>query len=77
MASAGPVDLTKQAAKFWNGMPEHARREILGNVFCVRCGGGVSMVNASGTMKQGNLVLEGTCANCGHEVARLVEGPDA
>lgn len=38
--------------------------------------GGVSVVNATGALKGGDLVLEGKCAKCGHEVARLVEGPE-
>jgi hypothetical protein len=77
MTSTESVRFTKQASKFWNAIPAQARREILGNVYCVRCGGGVSIINASETMKQGDLVLEGKCSKCGHGVARLVEGPNA
>jgi len=58
-------------------MPAHARAQILGNVYCAHCHGPVSIVNVSGTLKRGDLVLEGNCAKCGREVARLVEGPDA
>jgi hypothetical protein len=71
------VQLTKQASKFWNAMPVRERQQILANVYCVRCGGSVSIADASGTIKGGNLMLEGKCSKCGHEVARLVEGLDA
>ena len=69
--------LTNQASKFWEAIPSRARAQLLANVFCVQCRGAVSIVNASGTLKRGNLILEGRCAKCGHEVARLVEGPEA
>src|SRR5439155_19442706 len=77
MTNVGSPRLTKQASKFWNAMPAHARAQILGNVYCAHCHGPVSVVNVSGTLKRGDLVLEGNCAKCGREVARLVEGPDA
>ena len=69
--------LTKQATKFWNAMPSHARAQILANVYCVQCRGAVSITDVSGTLKRGDLVLEGKCGECGHAVARLVEGPNA
>jgi len=77
MTSTDSPRLTKQASKFWNAMPAHAREQILSNVYCVHCRGGVSIVNITGTLEGGSLVLKGNCAKCGHEVARLVEGPDA
>lgn len=69
--------LTKQAAKFWNAMPSHARAQVLANVYCVQCRGAVSIIDVSGTLKRGDLVLEGKCVKCGHEVARLIEGPNS
>jgi len=77
MADVSVPRLTKQAARFWNAMPSHARAQILANVYCTHCRGAVTMVDASGTLRRGDLVLEGKCAKCGHEVARLVEGPEA
>jgi hypothetical protein len=58
-------------------MPAAARADILGNVYCARCRGATSIVKASGSMKGGDLVLEGQCVKCGADVARLVEGPDS
>ena len=77
MTSTDSPRLTKQASKFWNAMPSHARDQILSNVYCVQCRGAVSIVNVTGTLERGNLVLKGSCAKCGHKVARLVEGADA
>ena len=69
--------LSAQASKLWNAIPIDARRKILGNVFCGHCRGAVSIVNVAGTVKGGDLVLNGNCAVCGHNVARLVEGSNA
>ena len=68
--------LTRKAAKFWDAIPSSARTEILANVYCVRCRGAVSIIAASGTLKHGDLVLDGKCGKCGHQVGRLVEGPN-
>ena len=62
------------AAKFWVEVPLQFKKKILANVYCSHCGGSVKIVNYSGSIKSGDLLLKGNCANCGHEVARLVEG---
>ena len=77
MTDIQPREFTKQASRFWNGMPEDVRAKILANVYCGHCRGAVSIVNVTGTVKGGNLVLKGSCAQCGQDVARLVEGPNA
>ena len=66
-----------KAAKFWAAIPAEIKKIILANVFCSRCRGAVSIVNFTGTVKGGDLVLNGSCAVCGNEVARLIEGSDA
>jgi hypothetical protein len=66
---------TPQAKKRWDEVPEWARKEIIENVWCTRCRTGVSMQIREGQMSAGSLVLRGTCKQCGHEVARVVE-PD-
>ncbi len=68
---------TKQASKFWHAIPADARTKLLANVYCGQCRGAVSIVNVLATVKRRDLLLKGNCATCGHEVARLVEGPDA
>ena len=57
-------------------IPVDARAKLLANVYCGHCRGGVSIVNVTGIVKRGDLLLKGNCATCAHEVARLVEGPD-
>ena len=77
MTDAEWTEFTKQAAKFWAAIPVHARAELLANVYCSQCRRAVSITNIAGSIKRGDLVLEGTCVKCGHSVARVVEGPDA
>ena len=37
----------------------------------------VEIVNYCGTVEKGDLILDGTCAVCGHAVARVVETSQA
>ena len=67
---------TKQASKFWTAIPADARAKLLANVYCTHCRSAVSIASVTGTVKRGDLLLKGTCVRCGHDVARLVEGPD-
>ena len=64
---------TARAAVLWATIPKAARERILKNVFCVKCRGSVEIINFKGEESDGNLVLTGSCAKCGHEVARVVE----
>ncbi len=70
------ADFTKQASEFWRGIPSDTRAKLLANVYCGHCRGAVSIVNVTAMIKRGDLLLKGKCATCGHEVARLVEGPE-
>jgi hypothetical protein len=67
---------TQQAELLWYSIPANAREGILENVFCAKCKGS-EMVDYSGSEKNGDLVLEGSCANCGHRVVRVVETSEA
>ena len=67
---------TRQASVFWMAIPADTRAKLLANVYCGQCRGVVSIVNVKAMVKRGDLLLEGNCATCGHEVARLVEGSD-
>jgi hypothetical protein len=64
---------TAQAAALWSTIPRQARERILKNVFCAECRGSVEIIKFTGEESDGNLVLKGSCAKCGHEVARVVE----
>ena len=64
---------TMRAAVLWGTIPKEARARILANVFCVKCGGSVTMTNYTGEERKGDVHLKGSCAKCGHEVVRVVE----
>jgi len=61
------------ASKLWNAIPADARKLLLANVYCGHCRGAVSILNVTGAVKGGDLVLYGNCAVCGHDVARHIE----
>lgn len=51
------------------------RKRLLSNVWCDRCSHETTITNfISGTIKGGDLLLVGKCAECHGEVARVVEG---
>lgn len=61
----------------WGTIPKEAHERILTNVFCVKCRGSVRITNYSGEEENGNVILKGACAKCGHEVVRVVESSEA
>ena len=63
-----------KAAKIWEEIPVEFHEEVLDNVFCSHCRDSVRMIDYSGSVVGGDLLLKGNCAICGHKVARLVEG---
>ena len=64
---------TPKAALLWSSIPKEAQARILANVFCVKCRGSVQIKNFAGEEENGDVVLKGVCAKCGHEVVRVVE----
>ena len=44
------------------------------NVWCGHCGHETTITNFSGTIKGGDLLLVGKCAECHGDVARVIEG---
>jgi hypothetical protein len=72
-----PHQFTPKAAKFWNAIPVEFQQKILEKVFCSKCGVGVRIINYTGAIKDGDLLLRGNCAVCEHEVVRLLEGPES
>jgi hypothetical protein len=63
-----------KAAKLWEEIPAEFQEKILDNVFCSHCRDSVRIVDYSGSVVSGDLLLKGNCAICGYVVARLVEG---
>ena len=64
---------TPKAAVLWGTIPKEVRPRILANVFCVKCHDTVTITKFTEEEHNGNLILKGVCAKCGHKVARLVE----
>jgi hypothetical protein len=65
--------LTSPAKKRWEQIPEQARKDILENVWCSRCGAMASLQLREGGISGRALVLRGACKTCGGEVARVIE----
>lgn len=64
---------TDPAAKLWAEIPAEAKKVLLSNVYCGKCGHGVTITNFTGVVKDGDLLLVGVCSECRCDVARLVE----
>lgn len=66
-------EFTPKARILWDSMRPQLRTELLSNVYCGDCKDAVRIVDFKGTVYKGNLYLEGFCAVCGDEVARLFD----
>ena len=71
-----PKQFTTSAAVLWSVIPIAAREHILKNVFCGQCRGAVEIVKFTGHEENGDIVMEGQCANCGHAVVRVIESSE-
>lgn len=67
-------DFTPPARQCWESIPAPIRQRLLANVWCVRCRHEVTITNFSGSIKGGDLLLVGKCAECHGDVARVIEG---
>lgn len=65
---------TAAAEAVWDAIPPLIRERILQNVWCSQCKKVTTIAGVTGQMEGGSLVLEGQCIECGHAVARLLEG---
>ena len=73
------MTFTPQAQSMWDSVAHSAQQQVLTHVWCVQCRQAVTMVHVGGTIKEGDLILQGRCSACGHRVLRLMEsdGHDA
>jgi len=69
----GDGQFTLKAAVLWGTIPKTARARILANVWCVKCRTSVQVTKFNGEEEKGDLILKGSCGQCGHEVVRVVE----
>jgi hypothetical protein len=65
---------TAPALKRWDKIPASMQAKLLGSVWCSACSKAVYIIVESGKIKNNNLILTGRCADCGGQVARLIEG---
>ena len=66
-------EFTPKAKVIWDSIPTQLRAELLSNTYCGNCKDAVRIVNFKGSVYKGSLYLEGYCAICGDEVARLID----
>jgi hypothetical protein len=67
-------NFTKPVRQRWESIPADIRKRLLFNVWCGQCRHETTITNFSGTIKSGNLLLVGKCAECHGNVARVIEG---
>lgn len=67
-------DFTLPARLRRESLPAQIRQRLLANVWCGQCRHEVTITNFSGTIKGGDLLLVGKCAECHGDVARVIEG---
>ena len=60
-----------EALREWRKIPEHIRKLLLVNAFCHNCGTTEFAPDYTLRMRHGCVLIEGCCAKCGAEVARL------
>lgn len=64
---------TGLAAERWATIPSELKKLLLSNVWCGNCRQEKTITNFSGSIKKGDLLLEGLCSECNGDVARLIE----
>jgi len=64
---------TPSAKKIWMTIPLNIRNQLLANVYCGECGGRTTIINYSGSVKSGTVILSGQCKTCGADVARVID----
>jgi len=62
-----------QARILWDTVSDADQQNVLANVWCGHCGTATTMRDVAGTIKDGDLILQGQCSVCGRQVARLLE----
>jgi hypothetical protein len=60
---------TNPARQRWESIPAD-----MSNVWCGHCSHETTITNFTGTLKGGDLLLVGKCAECQGDVARVIEG---
>ena len=74
MAIESLPTFTKPARQRWESISADIRQRLLSNVWCEQCRHETTITHFGGTIKGGDLLLIGKCAECHGEVARVIEG---
>jgi len=64
---------THQALELWQKIPEWAQEKLLSNVYCSHCNAMTTVVEFTGQVVGGDIVLKGKCQSCEGKVARVIE----
>ena len=64
---------TAPAARLWASVPSGSKKLLLSNVWCSKCHHEVTIINYSGVIKAGDLLLVGLCSECHGDVAKIVK----
>lgn len=67
-------NFTPPARQRWESIPADIRQRLLCNVWCGQCRHETMITKFNGTIKGGDLLLVGKCAECQGDVARVIEG---
>ena len=62
-----------EALREWKKIPEHIRKLVLANAFCRNCGVAEFAPGYTLRMRYGCVLIEGRCAECGAEIARMCD----
>ena len=62
-----------EALREWRKIPERIRKLLLANEFCHNCGTTEFIYGYTLRMRHDCVLIEGRCAKCGTEVARLCD----
>jgi hypothetical protein len=57
----------------WLKIPEDTRQKYIHNVWCGSCSGMTIIEDFSVQLDTYGIILQGSCSNCGHQVARVIE----
>ena len=67
-------NFTNPAKVRWESISKEFQEKILSNVWCSSCLKATTIINFSGRINKGDLILTGQCIVCSKKVARLIEG---
>ncbi|MCZ8516140.1 DUF6155 family protein [Paenibacillus filicis] len=68
-----PGIISYAAMNKWLKIPEEIRQKYIHNVWCGKCSGVTTISDFSVQLDNYGIMLQGSCSNCGHQVARVIE----